>query len=214
MSRQRYCFVAMSFRPELNYFFLYLKKYLEEKYSLRVERGDAAILTKPLMDKILAQILQADLVIGDITGNNPNVFYELGLAHATRKPVLFITQDSPEEAPVNLKQYEFIQYDLAKHEEFLLKIDNAICNAFVQNHKELFEKALEFLHKFNSDTGLNCDQNDFETFQTLVMRGEQTDGIPTEDQEYILAQFLLPKIIKDFLTKTTVTRKYAEWISE
>jgi len=31
----------MPFRAELNYFFLYLKKYLEEKYRIRVERGDS-----------------------------------------------------------------------------------------------------------------------------------------------------------------------------
>lgn len=212
MSRQRYCFVAMPFRPELNYFFLYLKKYLEERYSLRVERGDADVLTKPLMDKILEQILQADLVIGDVTGNNANVFYELGLAHAVSKPILFITQDPPEKAPVDIKQYEFIQYDLARHKEFLLKMDNAICNAFDQNHQELFAKALEFLNEFNKDTSLNCNQNDFEAFQALLMRGEQTGGIPSEEQEDILVQFLLPKIIKDFGNNTVVIQKYTEWI--
>ncbi|HEU4456022.1 MAG TPA: hypothetical protein VFR81_23350, partial [Longimicrobium sp.] len=79
--QQRYCFVAMPFRPELNFFFLYLKHYLEKEYGLRVERGDAKILTKPLMEKIREQILRADLVIGEVTDGNPNVFYELGLAH-------------------------------------------------------------------------------------------------------------------------------------
>jgi hypothetical protein len=45
----------MPFRPELNYFFLYLKKYLEEKYKIRVERGDSNVLTKELMKKIFRQ---------------------------------------------------------------------------------------------------------------------------------------------------------------
>jgi hypothetical protein len=98
--QQRYCFVAMPFRPELNFFFLYLKQYLEKEYGLRVERGDAKILTKPLMEKIREQILRADLVIGEVTDGNPNVFYELGLAHANHKPVLFLTRGSPDEAPV------------------------------------------------------------------------------------------------------------------
>src|SRR5216684_3988757 len=68
----------MPFRPELNYFFLYLKKYLEEKYKIRVERGDSNVLTKELMKKISDQISTASFLIADITGSNANVYYELG----------------------------------------------------------------------------------------------------------------------------------------
>jgi len=212
MSRQRYCFVAMPFRPELNYFFLYLKQYLEEKYGMHIERGDDRILTKPLMEKIREQILRADLVIGDVTGNNANVFYELGLAHAGGKPILFLTQHEPEETPVDIRQFEFIQYDLGKHKELLIKLDNAISNAFSDKYEGLFDKARTYLRRFNNDTGLSCQQNELEDFQSLVMRGEQTGGIPSEDREYMLAQFLLPKIILDF-TDAAVIRKYTEWLS-
>ena len=212
MPKQRYCFVAMPFRPELNYFFLYLKRYLEENYGLRVERGDASVLTKPLMDKIREQILRADLVIGDVTGNNANVFYELGLAHAGGKQILFLTQDPPEKTPVDIRQFEFIQYDLGKHDELLAKLDNAIRNAFGQKYEGLFEKAREYLQRFNNETGLNCQQKQLDDFQALVMRGEQTGGIPPEDQEDMLVQFLLPKIISDF-TDSVVIIKYTEWVS-
>lgn len=212
MARQRYCFVAMPFTPELNFFYLYLKKYLEENYGLRIERGDASVLTKPLMDKIREQILRSDLVIGDVTGNNANVFYELGLAHAAGKPILFLTQNPPEQAPVDIRQFEFIRYDLGRHDELMAKLDNAIRNAFGQRYEGLFEKARDYLQRFNSDTGLNCQQNQLEDFQALVMRGEQTGGIPPEDQEEILAQFLLPKIISDF-TDAVVIKQYTEWVS-
>jgi hypothetical protein len=63
----------MPFRPELNYFFLYLKRYLEEKYRIRVERGDSNVLTKELMTKISGQISAASFLIADITGSNANV---------------------------------------------------------------------------------------------------------------------------------------------
>ena len=66
--RETLCFVVMPFRPELNYFFLYLKKYLEEKYKIRVERGDSNMLTKELMKKISDQISAASFLIADITG--------------------------------------------------------------------------------------------------------------------------------------------------
>ena len=89
----------MPFRPELNYFFLYLKKYLEEKYRIRVERGDSNVLTKELMNKISDQISSASFLIADVTGANANVFFELGIAHATSKPVIFLTQDAPQRRP-------------------------------------------------------------------------------------------------------------------
>jgi hypothetical protein len=37
-------------------------------------------------------IQHADLIIADITGSSPNVFYELGVADALRKPALVIAQ--------------------------------------------------------------------------------------------------------------------------
>ena len=201
----------MPFRPELNYFFLYIKNYLEINYKLRVERGDASILTKPLMDKIRDQILRADLIIGDVTGNNANVFYELGIAHASGKPILFLTQCPPEQAPVDIRQFEFIQYDLGKHDEFLSKLDNAIRNAFWKKYEGLYEKALELLQRFNQDAGLNCQNRDLESFQALVIRDEQTGGITPMEDEYMLMQFVLPKITND-LTDVGIISKYHEWI--
>lgn len=118
----------MPFRPELNYFFLYLKKYLEEKYKIRVERGDTNLLTKELLKKISEQIAEAAFLIADVTGSNANVFFELGIAYERNKPIIFLTQDDPKDAPVDTRQFEFIRYELGKHEDFLSKLDNAVRN--------------------------------------------------------------------------------------
>ena len=61
-------------------FYLYLKQHVEQKYHLICERADAQVLTIPLLDKINDSILQADVIIADCSGRNPNVFYELGIA--------------------------------------------------------------------------------------------------------------------------------------
>jgi nucleoside 2-deoxyribosyltransferase len=106
--RETLCFVVMPFRPELNFFYLYVKRYLEERYKIRVERGDSNVLTKELMKKISDQISAASFLIADVTGNNANVFFELGMAYATDKPVIFLSQDAPGEAPVDIRQFEFI----------------------------------------------------------------------------------------------------------
>ena len=213
MAKQlKYCFVAMPFRPELNFFYLFIQQYLEQKHGLRVERGDARVLTKPLMDKIRDQILRADLVIGDITGGNANVFYEIGLAHAAGKPVLFLTQDKPENVPVDLRPFDSIQYDLTRDKEFLAELDTSISAAFGLQYEALREQARLLLQRFNRDTGLSCVESSPEEFQTRVRLAERTDGIPAADQEALLAQFLLPKIIRD-ISNTPVIQRYTQWLS-
>jgi len=49
-------------------------------------------------------------VIADCTGRNPNVFYEIGLAHASGKPVILITQNS-DDVPFDIRHLRYIQYD-------------------------------------------------------------------------------------------------------
>ncbi len=203
------CFFAMPFVPSLNYFYLFLKTHLEHEFGVIVERGDASVLTKPLMDKIREQIVKADLVIADITDRNANVFYEVGLAHAIGKPVLFLTQAEPEQAPVDIRQFEFIHYDLSRHDEFLARLENAIRNAFGAAYQDLYEQANDLLRHFNTDTGLTCRAVPLPEFQARVMKGEQTGGIPRNNPP-LLERFLLPKIIENF-TDEAVFTSYANW---
>src|SRR5689334_2479581 len=177
------CFFAMPFSPNLNYFFLFLKRHLEDEFGVVVERGDASILTKPLIDKIREQIVKADLIIADVSDRNPNVLYEVGLAHALGKPVLFLTQQEPEQAPVDIRQFEFIRYDLARHEEFLARLGTAVRDAFGAGYQDLYEQAKRLLERFNRETGLNCKAATPEEFQARVMKGEQTGGIPRNNAE-------------------------------
>jgi len=212
MSRPPLCFVVMPFRPELNYFFLYIQKYLSDKHGLRIERGDHRVLTKALMDKIRDQIIEADVLIADITSSNPNVFYEIGLAHAFGKPVIFLTQDAPSSVPVDVRQFEFIQYDLQRHEEFLGKLDNAIQNVFAGKYHALYNTALELLQRFNLSTGSSYAAAPLEEFQARVMRGEQIQEIPAIDEKERLAEFLLPKILRE-TTDILIMKRVMEWIS-
>jgi hypothetical protein len=39
MAKAPLCFVVMPFRADLSYFYLYVRKYLQEKYRIRVERA-------------------------------------------------------------------------------------------------------------------------------------------------------------------------------
>jgi hypothetical protein len=56
-------------------------------------------------------IESADAVIADLTNADPNVMYELGFAHALKKPVLPIVQRSSSPIPSDLQGYLFYAYD-------------------------------------------------------------------------------------------------------
>jgi nucleoside 2-deoxyribosyltransferase len=52
------------------------------------ERVDEQIFTDSILQRVYNQIAKADIVIADMTGKNPNVFYEVGYAHALGKTVI------------------------------------------------------------------------------------------------------------------------------
>jgi hypothetical protein len=134
------------------------------------------------------------------------------MAQAYGKPVIFLTQDPPDQAPVDIRQFEFIVYDLARHEEFLARLDNAVQNVFGQWYRELYQQACDLLRTFNTETASSYAPASTEEFQARVMRGEQTEGIPPTDRQDLLARFLLPKILLE-ATDVTVMVRVTDWLA-
>ena len=74
------------------------------------ERVDEQTFEETILERIYNQIAKADLIIADMTGKNPNVFYEVGYAHALNKPTVLLTQDAAD-IPFDLKQFPHIIYE-------------------------------------------------------------------------------------------------------
>ncbi|MHC4476123.1 MAG: hypothetical protein ACYTEL_10785 [Planctomycetota bacterium] len=64
-----------------------------------------------IIHKIIRGIYESDVVIADITGNNANVFYELGVANALSKPCAMIRCRSDEPFPFDVTSYTILQYE-------------------------------------------------------------------------------------------------------
>jgi len=60
---------------------------------------------------MIAAILNYDLCIADLSGHNPNVFYELAIAQAAERPVVLLKL-AGEVIPFDVKDYRLIEYDL------------------------------------------------------------------------------------------------------
>jgi len=64
----------------------------------------------PIIMDIQRAIAEADVILCDMSGRNPNVFYELGLAHAIGKPVVLVS-DNLSDVPFDLRHIRIITYD-------------------------------------------------------------------------------------------------------
>ncbi len=73
------------------------------------ERLDEQVFDEGMLDRIYNQIAKADIIVADMSCQNPNVFYEVGYAHALDKRVILIT-NSASDIPFDLKHRFHIVY--------------------------------------------------------------------------------------------------------
>lgn len=103
-------FVIMPFAPDFNEIYnLFIATTLTSA-GFDVFRADTILSQRNILEDVVTSIAESDLIVADLTGSNPNVYYELGLAHALGKRVLLLTQ-SIEELPFDLRSYRVISYD-------------------------------------------------------------------------------------------------------
>ena len=102
-------FVLMPFASAFNDIYKNLIKEPLERVGFTVVRADDILSQQNILRDIIDSIANSDLIIADLTDINPNVFYELGIAHALDKPVLLLTQDIAE-VPFDLKSYRILEY--------------------------------------------------------------------------------------------------------
>ena len=102
-------FVAMPFASELKPVYEDHIKPCCERLGLSVARADDFFTDRSIVEEIWNAINSAKAVIADCTNKNPNVFYEIGIAHTIGKPVIFITQNR-DDAPFDIRYIYNIEY--------------------------------------------------------------------------------------------------------
>ena len=111
-----FAFVAMPFGPEgLQVVYDdYIKPTVEGYCALKCIRGDDMPGSGVIMSNIINAISEAEFVIADLTDQNANVLYEVGLAHAMNKPTLLVSQ-SLDEMPFDLRHHRVLRYEYSPH---------------------------------------------------------------------------------------------------
>lgn len=102
-------FVIMPFAERFDDIFQIGIKATAKEKDIDAYRLDEELFDEGMLDKIYSEIENCDFVIADLSDKNPNVFYELGYAHAIGKLYILTTQ-SAENIPFDLKHKRHIVY--------------------------------------------------------------------------------------------------------
>lgn len=102
-------FVIMPFGSDFNDVYKLGIKATAKECDVDAKRLDDDFFDTNMVEEIYKKINDADFIIADMTGRNPNVFYEVGYADAKNKLILLLTQNV-NDIPFDFKQRLHIEY--------------------------------------------------------------------------------------------------------
>jgi nucleoside 2-deoxyribosyltransferase len=104
-----FAFVLMPFGAEFSDIYKLGIQDVCKALGVVAERVDEQTFSETILERIYRQIEAADFIIADMSGRNPNVFYEVGYAHAKGKLCILLTQDASD-IPFDLKHHRHLVY--------------------------------------------------------------------------------------------------------
>lgn len=110
-----------------------------------VDRNRAGSITRSLVNSLV----KADIVIVDLTGRNPNVFFELGIRYGLRDKITILIAHENTEIPFDIRGYRYIPYSPFRP-------------------KEVRAQLADFIREALTDKAYS-DSLVFETFSTLTV---------------------------------------------
>lgn len=113
-AKEPFCFVIMPFRetefPQSIYFDV-IKPLIEDEFKISCYRVDEDNLPDRIDNKIYTYLLRAAFIVAEVTTHNPNVLYELGLAHMLEKDCIILTRRPHSEVPFDINRISAEPYE-------------------------------------------------------------------------------------------------------
>lgn len=104
-----FAFVLMPFSDSFDDIYKLGIKQTAAELGISAERVDEQQFREGILERIYRQIELADIIIADMSGQNPNVFYEVGYAHAKEKLCILLTSKA-DDIPFDLKHHRHVIY--------------------------------------------------------------------------------------------------------
>jgi len=140
------CFVMEPFVAPYGHYYEKIYKPAIAKAGLHPVRADAEIFgTGKIIDQVWRGINAARVLVAELTTRNANVFYELGLAHALKKPVVLISSNE-DDVPFDLHHIRVIYYDVTDPfwgSKLIEKVAENILSAMKNPEEAIFRSSQE-----------------------------------------------------------------------
>lgn len=102
-------FCMMPFNRNFDKLYFNIKQICEDN-KIKCKRSDDVVEPGLILKQILELILQSQLILAVIDGRNPNVFYEIGIAHALGKSVILLAEDTKANKVYDISYNRMILY--------------------------------------------------------------------------------------------------------
>lgn len=117
----------------------------DSRDQLVFHRADKEAGPGEIITHVIEQLITSDIVIADLSGRNPNVFYELGVRHAVSGNTILITENL-DDVPFDLRGLRTITYQYDPEHMVALKqsLESAI-KQIIQNPEKADNPVIRFL---------------------------------------------------------------------
>lgn len=107
---EKKCFVLMPFEESLREIYTEIYVPVCADRGFECSRVDEINRPGSITRDIIEGIIESDIIIADLTDRNSNVFYELGIAHATSNKTIMTSQKRTN-LPFDISHYRVIVYE-------------------------------------------------------------------------------------------------------
>jgi hypothetical protein len=150
--------------------FEFIIKPAMKRLDVDTVRADQLLEPGKITDQMFREIFSSDLCIAILTGHNPNVFYELALAQAARRPVIVLI-DKRDVIPFDVRDLRCVVYDLKPMNLF----NNTYVNQLYAHLDSIKQRNWSMPSPFDAyfrQVGFEYSDDD-----TMVQRGESSYSV-------------------------------------
>ena len=197
-------------RKKADQVFKYIISPVCETCEFEPIRVDKVNQVDSINQTIIDYVLNSELVIADITGHNPNAFYEMGYRKSTGRPMIHL-KEKREKIPFDIADIRTFEYDLSdldSVEEIKSRLITTIGTLKFEDYTEQQQGAVDFksdiaqlipiLYEIQDEISKlrnEIHNKDTETIQAIVKAS--TPMTPVEDANVSIMKAILPELLKN-----------------
>lgn len=191
------CFFIMPFAEDFDIVYGEIKDSLSKDHYI-CTRVDEISGSTPIMSKILTEILKAQFIIVDLTNCNPNVFYELGVAHTFKDAQnIFLLKQKDTKVPFDILHLTYMEYEPRNLKHLTARLKRSLKeNSYISDFYEALNVhgIIDYVH-----------DNQDEFIEILKELLEKDIGVATDILNYN-SQLSEPDV-ENFLNRITIKIK-------